>query len=54
MNTDGCDFRTHKNAWLDILEYIEGWYNPHRSHASIVYHTPIAYEVGAAMILYGK
>ncbi len=37
-------FRTHKEARLAIFEYIEGWYNPHRRHSSIAYHSPMTYE----------
>ena len=37
-------FHTHKEARLAIFEYIEGWYNPHRRHSSIAYHSPMGYE----------
>ena len=33
---------------------MEGWYNLYRRHSSIAYHTPMTYEAGAVMILYGK
>jgi hypothetical protein len=27
-----------------IFDYIEGWYNPHRRHSALGYHSPATYE----------
>jgi len=27
-----------------IFEWIEAWYNPHRRHSSLGYHSPVSYE----------
>jgi len=37
-------FRTLAEARLATFDFIEGWYNPHRRHSSIGYHSPINYE----------
>lgn len=37
-------FKTRAEAELMIFEFIEGWYNPHRRHSSLDYHSPIQYE----------
>jgi len=37
-------FKTRGEAKLAIFEFIEGWYNPHRRHSSLDYHSPIQYE----------
>lgn len=41
---DRCRFRNHVEARLAVFEFIEGWYNPHRRHSSIDYHSPMKYE----------
>ena len=41
---DRCRFRNHVEARLAVFEFIEGWYNPHRRHSSIDYHSPMRYE----------
>lgn len=41
---DRCTFKNHTEARLAIFEFIEGWYNPHRRHSSIAYHSPMKYE----------
>jgi len=41
------DRTTFKNRWqaeMEIFQFIEGWYNPHRRHSSIDYLSPINYE----------
>ncbi|WP_459943288.1 IS3 family transposase, partial [Deferrisoma palaeochoriense] len=30
------------------LEYIEGWYNPHRRHSALGYLSPVRYEQEAS------
>ena len=37
-------FKTREEAELSIFEFIEGWYNPHRRHSALDYHSPIQYE----------
>jgi putative transposase len=37
-------FRSQVEARLEIFQYIEGWYNPHRRHSGIDYLSPINYE----------
>lgn len=41
---DRCRFRNHAEARMALFEFIEGWYNPHRRHSSIDYHSPMNYE----------
>lgn len=41
---DRSRFRNHAEARMAVFEYIEGWYNPHRRHSSIDYHSPMRYE----------
>jgi putative transposase len=45
----------HRRAWATRVEaqravfrYLEGWYNPHRLHSALGYHSPAQYE---AMLL---
>ena len=41
---DRCTFRTQAEARVEVFEFIEGWYNPHRRHSSLGYLSPQAYE----------
>jgi putative transposase len=41
---DRTRFPTQAEARLAVFDYIEGWYNPHRRHSSIDYHSPIEFE----------
>ncbi len=41
---DRRPFGTHGEARQAIFEFIEGWYNPHRRHSSLQYHSPIEFE----------
>jgi putative transposase len=42
LDTRGRDTRQElANA---IFEWIEAWYNPHRRHSSLGYHSPVSYE----------
>src|SRR5712692_4630708 len=41
---DRSRFRTQVEARMAVFEFIEGWYNPHRRHSALDYHTPINYE----------
>ena len=29
---------------VDVFEWIEGWYNPHRRHSALGYRSPVNYE----------
>lgn len=37
-------FKTRAEAELQVFEFIEGWYNPHRRHSALDYQSPIEYE----------
>ena len=37
-------FKTQVEARMAIFDFIEGWYNPHRRHSALDYHSPIEYE----------
>jgi len=43
MLQDGC-FETASDARTEIFEYIEGYYNTHRTHSAIGYQTPSQFE----------
>lgn len=38
------EFETHISAKLGIFNYINGWYNPHRSHSKLGYLSPDEFE----------
>jgi len=37
-------FPTQAEARMAVFDFIEGWYNPHRRHSGLAYHSPISYE----------
>ena len=37
-------FATRNQARSEVFDYIEGFYNPHRRHSAIGYHSPTDYE----------
>jgi len=37
-------FRTQVEARLAVFDFIEGWYNPHRRHSALDYHSPNDFE----------
>ena len=37
-------FKTQVEARMAVFDFIEGWYNPHRRHSALAYHSPIEYE----------
>lgn len=37
-------FRTQVEARMAVFDFIEGWYNPHRRHSALDYHSPMQYE----------
>ena len=41
---DRSSFRTTEEARRAVFEFVEGWYNPHRRHSSLQYHSPLSYE----------
>jgi len=41
---DRRTYRTHAEARLDIFQFIEGWYNPHRRHKGNGQKSPINFE----------
>ena len=41
---DRCCFHTHAVARMEIFDYIEAWYNPHRRHSAINYESPMNFE----------
>jgi len=45
-------FRTQAEARMAVFQFIEGWYNPHRLHSGLGYHSPIEFEraAGAATV----
>ncbi len=43
MLQGGC-FDNHRDARLELFEYIDGYYNTHRKHSSLDYHTPSQFE----------
>ena len=46
----GCEacsqhpFESRRQAQGAIFEFIEGWYNPHRRHQGLGYHSPMDFE----------
>ena len=40
-------FSTRQEARLEVFQFIEGWYNPHRRHSSLGYASPVAFEAQA-------
>ncbi len=37
-------FKTQVEARMAVFDFIEGWYNPHRRHSALDYHSPVDYE----------
>jgi putative transposase len=37
-------FATKAEAWMAVVAFIEGWYNPRRRHSALVYASPLEYE----------
>ena len=44
IEIDRRTYRTHADARLDIFQYIEGWYNPHRRHSALGQKSPTNFE----------
>jgi putative transposase len=47
---DRLTLRSHAEARLEVFKYIEGWYNPHRRHSALDYHSPVNYERKHSMV----
>jgi putative transposase len=41
---DRTSFPTPKRARLEVFDFIEGWYNPHRRHSALDYESPMDFE----------
>jgi putative transposase len=41
---DRRTYRTQAEARLDLFQYLEGWYNPHRRHSALGNQSPLNYE----------
>lgn len=41
---DRVTFKNRKDAEMQIFDFIEGWYNPHRRHSAIGYLSPMNFE----------
>ena len=39
-----CRFKTQAEARMATFDFIESWYNPHRRHSALDYHSSINYE----------
>jgi putative transposase len=37
-------FKTQTQARLEVFEFLEGWYNPHRRHSALGYLSPVQFE----------
>ena len=42
--TSRCRYETRAQARLDVVDWIEGFYNRQRIHSAIGYRTPCGYE----------
>jgi putative transposase len=41
---DSRHWLTRQDLASAIFEWIEAWYNPHRRHSALGYHSPVSYE----------
>ena len=41
---DRVTFKNHTDAEMQIFDFVEGWYNPHRRHSALGYLSPMNYE----------
>ena len=44
---DRHPFRTQVEARMEVFQFIEGWYNPHRRHSALSYLSPLDFERAA-------
>ena len=47
---DRTSFRTHADARAAIFDFIEGFYNTHRRHSALDYHSPVQFERSQAAV----
>jgi putative transposase len=45
---DRTSFRNHDDARDAIFDFIEGFYNTHRRHSALGYHSPVVFEMSQA------
>ena len=45
---DRTSFRNHDDARDAIFDFIEGFYNTHRRHSALGYHSPVVFELSQA------
>ena len=37
-------FKSQAEAQVAVFDWLEGWYNPHRRHSGLGYHSPVEFE----------
>jgi putative transposase len=47
---DRSTFRNHDEARDAIFDFIEGFYNTHRRHSALGYHSPVQFETSQAVV----
>ena len=47
---DRTTFRNHDDARDAIFDFIEGFYNTHRRHSALGYHSPVQFERGQSVV----
>jgi len=47
---DRTTFRSHDDARDAIFDFIEGFYNTHRRHSALGYHSPAQFERSQAEV----
>lgn len=47
---DRSTFRNHDEARHAIFDFIEGFYNTHRRHSALGYHSPVQFETSQAVV----
>ena len=48
---DRSTFRNHDEARDAIIDFIEGFYNTHRRHSALGYHSPVLFERRQAAVV---
>jgi putative transposase len=48
---DRSTFRNHQEAYDAIFDFIEGFYNTHRRHSALGYHSPVQFEKCQAAVV---
>src|SRR6185436_4235727 len=47
---DRSTFRNHQEAYDAVFDFIEGFYNTHRRHSALGYHSPVQFEKRQAAV----